>query len=61
MNAVKEEVIRIVESLPDDCSYEDVQYQIYVREKIERGMRDIEAGRVVPHEDVEQQIEEWLK
>jgi hypothetical protein len=31
---------------------DDLQYHRYVRDKIERGIADAEAGRVVPHEDV---------
>ena len=39
MANVKEEVRRMIESLPDDATWEDVQYFIYVRERIERDRR----------------------
>ena len=61
MSPVKEEVMRILESLPDDCSYEDVQYRIYLRETVDRGIRDIDAGRVVSQEEAERRAEQWLK
>lgn len=45
---VKEEARRLVESLPDDATWEDLQYQIYFRQAVEAGLKDSEEGRVVP-------------
>jgi hypothetical protein len=42
MDTAKEEVRRILESLPDDATLEDIQYRIYVRQAIAAGVRDIE-------------------
>jgi hypothetical protein len=41
LNAAKEKVREIIEKLPDDASFEDVQYHIYVRQKVERGLSDV--------------------
>jgi len=57
----KEAAIRTIERLPDDASTDDIMYAMYVRAKIERGLRDIEAGNTVSHEDVKREIDEWLK
>lgn len=43
MNAAKKEVMRILEGLPEDASLEDIQYHIYVRQKIEHGPEDVEG------------------
>ena len=56
----KEDAIRAIQRLPDDASTEDVMYTMYVRAKIERGLRDIEAGHTVSHEEVMREIDEWL-
>lgn len=61
MSPVKESVIKLVESLPDDSTVEDIQYHIYVREKILRGSRAIEAGRIQSHEDVGRSLDQWAK
>lgn len=60
MGSAKEEVKKILEKLPDDVSFEDIQYHIYVREKIEHGLKDIEEGRVLTQEEVEQRMSRWL-
>jgi hypothetical protein len=43
---IKDAAHRIVEQLPDDASWEDLIYRLYVRQSIEAGVRDGDAGRV---------------
>ena len=60
MSSVKRAVLDLVKTLPDDCTLEDVQYQIYVRQKIERSMQAAAAGRVHSHEQVKKHLSKWL-
>ena len=60
MSTAKEEVRKILDRLPDDSSFEDIQYHIYVREKIEHGLADIREGRLLTQEEVEQRMSKWL-
>jgi predicted transcriptional regulator len=60
MSTAKEEVRKMLNQLPDDASFEDIQYHIYAREKIERGLKDIQDGRVLSQEDVEERMSKWL-
>ncbi len=50
----------MLDQIPDDATFEDIQYHIYVREKIERGLKDIEEGRLLSQEEVEQRMSRWL-
>ena len=61
MMTAKDQVRKILDLIPDDVTFEDIQYHIYVREKIERGLRDIEEGRVLTQEEVEQRMAKWLE
>ena len=61
MNAAKEEVMRILESLPEDASLDDIQYHIYVRQKIDRGLDDVEAGRTLSEEEFDRRMARWLE
>jgi predicted transcriptional regulator len=61
MNAAKQEVKRILDSLPEDVSLEDIQYHIYVRQKIEHGLEDIQAGRTLSEEEFDQRMAKWLE
>lgn len=48
----KKTVREMLDRLPDDCSLEDVLYHLYVVHQIERGLADVDAGRVIPHDEV---------
>ena len=61
MNAAKEEVMRILELLPENASLEDIQYHIYVRQKTEHGLADVEAGRTLSEEEFDQRMAKWLE
>ena len=47
-----EEAHRLVDRLPDDATWEDLLYQIYVRQSIDAGLEDCKAGRLVSTEEV---------
>lgn len=60
METAKEQVQQLLSALPEDATLEDIQYHIYVRQKIEQGLADVEAGRVVSHAEVQQRLAKWL-
>ena len=61
MSAIKEQAIRLIQSLPEDCSIEDIQYHLYVRQKVEKGLAAVESGQMRPSEDAEQRVDESVK
>jgi len=52
MVSIKEEARHLIETLPEDATWEDLMERIYVRKAIEAGLADVEAGRTVPLENV---------
>ena len=59
MPSAKEETIRLLKELPDNSTFEEIQYHLYVRQKIQRGIEDIEDGRIYSQEDMEKRMEKW--
>jgi predicted transcriptional regulator len=49
---VKREAQRLVEQLPEHASWDDLMYEIYVRQSVERGIADADAGRLIAHDEV---------
>ena len=49
---LKDEAKRLIDSLPSLSSWEQLMYEIYVREAIEQGLTDSREGRTTPVEDV---------
>ncbi len=54
--SVRDETRRLADQLPDDATWEDVLYQVYVRQSIEAGLEDVRAGRVVPADEVRRRV-----
>lgn len=50
----------MLEKLPDDSSFEDIQYHLYVLEKVERGIERAQTEGAVPHEQAKQRLSKWL-
>ncbi|HEX7379661.1 MAG TPA: hypothetical protein VF278_21235 [Pirellulales bacterium] len=48
---VKEEARRLIERLPDNATWEDLHYEIYVRQAVDAGLRDSLQGRTMPHDE----------
>ena len=44
---LKEEARQLVDGLPENATWEDLMYKIYVRQAIERGLEDSKAGRTI--------------
>lgn len=61
MQKAKDEVAKLLSRLPDDCSLEDIQYHLYVLQKIERGRDDAKEGRLYSQEEVEKMMAKWLE
>jgi predicted transcriptional regulator len=60
MQTAKKEVSELLNRLPQDCSLENIQYHLYVLQKIERGLKNAEEGRVYTKAEVEEIMAKWL-
>jgi len=57
----KRTALRIIQQLPDEASLEDIMYELYVRQRIDRGLRELAAGRTVSHAEVKRSVAKWLR
>jgi predicted transcriptional regulator len=46
--------------MPEDCTLEDIQYQLYLRQKLAKSRLAAAEGRVVSHEEVKSRLSKWL-
>lgn len=56
----KELAIKTIQELPDDADWVVIEERIRFLAALERGLDDIRQGKVVPHEAVKRDLEEWL-
>ncbi|MCF6334711.1 MAG: hypothetical protein L3J12_03105 [Spirochaetales bacterium] len=59
MNTVKAEVRSLIDKLPDECTFEDVQYHLFVAEKIQRGIDRANTEGTISQKDVERKFGKW--
>jgi predicted transcriptional regulator len=55
--SIKEQAHRLVDNLPDGATWEDLMHRIYVRQAIEAGMKDSDAGRTIDVEEVRKRFD----
>jgi predicted transcriptional regulator len=60
MSSVMQDVKELINHLPEDASIEDVQYHLYVLEKIRKGREDISNGRHYTTDEAREHLKQWL-
>lgn len=58
--SVKDEVIKLIQNLPDTVTVEDILYRLYARAKIEEGLNELDAGKGISHSEAMEKIKSWL-
>lgn len=57
--SAKQEALEAIQRLPDNVDFEEIVYRLYVLNKIHQGMKDIEEGHTISHEELLREIEQW--
>ena len=60
MQNVKQSAIDLIKKMPENCSIEDIQYELYAKSKIESGLEDIQKGNIISEKDMDKEIDSWL-
>jgi hypothetical protein len=61
MQIAKQQVASMLQKLPEDCSLEDIQYHLYVIEKIKNGVARAEAEGTISQLDAEKKLAQWIR
>jgi predicted transcriptional regulator len=51
----------MIEQMPADASLEDIIYELYFRQRVDRGLQELDAGQTISHEEVKQNLLKWLQ
>ena len=60
MASTKEEVIGMIRALPDDATLDDIMAELYFKAKVDTGLKELDEGQGIPHEQVEKRLAKWL-
>ena len=61
MYTVKDEVINIVKSMPDEVTVDDIIAELYFKLQVDAGLSELDKGKGIPHNVVKDRMEKWLK
>lgn len=57
---VKEQVIDFVRNLPDEVTVDDIMRELYFKIQVDKGLKELDEGKGIPHEEVERRLSRWL-
>jgi predicted transcriptional regulator len=56
MTGVKQQVIQMIQSLPEDVSIDDIMAELYFKIQVDVGLKELDEGKGIPHEEVEKRM-----
>jgi predicted transcriptional regulator len=60
MLGVKQEVIKMIQSLPNEVTIDDIMAELYFKSQVDAGLKEFDEGKGIPHEEVEKRMSKWL-
>jgi len=60
MKSLKQNVEQMIRNLPDNSTVEDIQYHLYVLDKIQKGQETIRDGKGISHEEAKARLSKWI-
>lgn len=59
MQMVKDQVLQMVKALPNEATIDDIMAEIYFKAQVDAGLKELDEGKGIPHEEVEKRISKW--
>jgi predicted transcriptional regulator len=60
MEGIKRQVIRLIEALPEGVSLDEIMAELYFKMQVDAGLKELNEGKGIPHEVVEERFSKWL-
>ena len=61
MANAKQTALELIERMPDDVTIEDIMYELYFRQRVDSGLKQIAEGKTVSHDEVVESMAKWLR
>lgn len=58
--STKEEVIKLIKDLPENVTVDDIMQELYIKKKIDKGIKELDAEKYVSHDVVKEKLGKWL-
>ena len=60
MSPVKQQIIEMIKSLPDETTLDDIMAELYFRMKVDAGLKELDEGKAISHEEAQKRLSPWL-
>ena len=60
MIGVKQQVIQMIQSLPEEVSMDDIMAELYFKLQVDAGLNELDEGQGIPHEEIKKRMSKWL-
>ncbi|MEW6236616.1 MAG: hypothetical protein AB1656_14625 [Candidatus Omnitrophota bacterium] len=60
MTSKKQEIIELIQTMPDDADYDEIMAQIYFKQSVDRSLKQIEEGKTISHEEAKIRLSKWI-
>ncbi len=61
MSTVKDIMIKVIQEQPEDSDFDEILRELAFVKMVDRGLADSDAGRIIPHEEIEKRMRSWQK
>jgi len=59
--AIKEDVIQLINELPDNSTIDDIMEELYFKLQVDEGLKELDEGKGIAHEEVKERVSKWNK
>lgn len=60
MEGVKQQVIQMIQVLPENVTVDDIMAELYFKLQVDTGLKELDEGKGIPQEEVEKRMSKWL-
>ncbi|EMK18436.1 hypothetical protein ACLK29_05405 [Leptospira kirschneri] len=61
MPSTKQQAINLIESLPDDTSFDDIMEELFFSKKVQQGLTELDNNKTISHAQILEEIDKWRK
>ena len=61
VRSAKRIALEVIQRMPEGATLEQIMYELYFRQRVDRGLRELAAGKTVSHESVKKSLSRWLR
>lgn len=60
MEAIKGQVMKLIQQLPDSVTVDDILAELYFKSQVDAGLKELDVGEGIPHQKVKERMSKWV-